>query len=133
MAKREKKSVAGHESDKLNESYSVQPTIEQQFESPSFIRRFITLTHVNSGQFNLFLRMGLIFSYTFSSYDFLSFHHSEFVTFRLVSAISRKETALLRDYLEITSSLVFLLLARGINRYGGPEGSHMQIKNVAAN
>ena len=34
--KREK-SVAGHESDKLIESYSAQPTTEQQFESIYFI------------------------------------------------------------------------------------------------
>ena len=49
--KREK-GVAGHESDKLIEQYSAQPTIkknvlesltiEQQFESSSIIRRFIT-------------------------------------------------------------------------------------------
>ena len=71
--KREK-GVVGHESDKLIEQYSAQPTIkknvlesltiEQQFESSSIIRRFITL--VNSGQINLFLQMGLIISSTFS-------------------------------------------------------------------
>ena len=38
--KREK-SVAGHENDKLIESYSAQPTTEQQFESCSIIRRLI--------------------------------------------------------------------------------------------
>ena len=48
--KREK-SVAGHESDKLIESYSAQPTTEQQFESYSIIRRFKSLTQVNSGQY----------------------------------------------------------------------------------
>ena len=48
--KREK-SVAGHESDKLIESYGVQPTTEQQFESYSIIRRFKSLTQVNSGQY----------------------------------------------------------------------------------
>ena len=48
--KREK-SVAGHESDKLIESYSALPTTEQQFESYSIIRRFKSLTQVNSGQY----------------------------------------------------------------------------------
>ena len=32
-----KKASAGHERDKLIESYNVQPTIEQQFELPSII------------------------------------------------------------------------------------------------
>ena len=32
-----KKASAGHERDKLIESYNVQPTIEQQFEPPSII------------------------------------------------------------------------------------------------
>ena len=48
--KREK-SVACHESDKLIESYSAKPTTEQQFESYSIIRRFKSLTQVNSGQY----------------------------------------------------------------------------------
>ena len=48
--KREK-SVACHESDKLIESYSAQPNTEQQFESYSIIRRFKSLTQVNSGQY----------------------------------------------------------------------------------
>ena len=30
-----------------------------------------------SGQFNLFLQMILIISFTFSFYDFLSFHHPQ--------------------------------------------------------
>ena len=45
----------------------------QQFESSSIIRRLISLTKVNSGQFNLFLQMGLIISSTFSFLDFLIF------------------------------------------------------------
>ena len=32
---------------------------------------------VNSGQFNLFLQMSLITSFTFSFYDFFSFHHPQ--------------------------------------------------------
>ena len=47
---------------------------QQQFESSSIIRRLISLTKVNSGQFNLFLQMGLIISSTFSFFDFLIFH-----------------------------------------------------------
>ena len=47
---------------------------QQQFESSSIIRRPISLTKVNSGQFNLFVQMGLIISSTFSFFDFLSFH-----------------------------------------------------------
>ena len=46
---------------------------QQQFESSSIIRRLISLTKVNSGQFNLFLQMGLIISSTFSFLDFLIF------------------------------------------------------------
>ena len=46
---------------------------QQQFESSSIIRRLISLTKVNSGQFNLFLQMGLIISSTFSFFDFLIF------------------------------------------------------------
>ena len=34
----------------------------------------MSLTHVNSGKFNLFLQMGLIIYSFFSFYDFLSFH-----------------------------------------------------------
>ena len=75
--KRGEKFLAGHESDKLIESYSEQPTIEQQFESSSIIGRFMSLARVNSGQFNLLLQMGLIISSTFSFYDFLSFHHPQ--------------------------------------------------------
>ena len=44
--KRER-SVAGHESDKLIESYSAQPTTEQQFESYSTIGPFKSFTQVN--------------------------------------------------------------------------------------
>ena len=44
--KREK-SVVGHGSDKLIESYSEQPTTEQQFESYSIIRPFKSLTQIN--------------------------------------------------------------------------------------
>ena len=47
---------------------------QQQFESSSIIRRLISLTKVNSGQFNLFLQMGLIISSIFTLYDFLSLH-----------------------------------------------------------
>ena len=47
---------------------------QQQFESSSIIRRLISFTKVNSGQFNLFLQMGLIISSTFSFFDFLIFH-----------------------------------------------------------
>ena len=32
---------------------------------------------VNSGQFNLFLQMSLITSFTFSFYDFFSFHQQQ--------------------------------------------------------
>ena len=46
---------------------------QQQFESSSIIRRLISLNKVNSGQFNLFLQMGLIISSTFSFFDFLIF------------------------------------------------------------
>ena len=46
---------------------------QQQFESSSIIRRLISLTKGNSGQFNLFLQMGLIISSTFSFFDFLIF------------------------------------------------------------
>ena len=46
---------------------------QQQFESSSIIRRLISLTKVNSGQFNLFLQMDLIISSTFSFFDFLIF------------------------------------------------------------
>ena len=46
---------------------------QQQFESSSIIRRLVSLTKVNSGQFNLFLQMGLIISSTFSFFDFLIF------------------------------------------------------------
>ena len=60
-----KKASAGHERDKLIESYNVQPTIEQQFEPPSIISRFIRLIQENSSQFNLFLQMGHIISSTF--------------------------------------------------------------------
>ena len=49
--KKREKSLEGHESDKLIESYSAQPTTEQQFESYSIIRRFKSLTQVNSGQY----------------------------------------------------------------------------------
>ena len=66
MEKREeKKASAGHERDKLIESYNAQPTIEQQFESSSIVSRFISLIQVNSGEFNLFLQMGHIISSTF--------------------------------------------------------------------
>ena len=71
--KREK-SVAGHESDKLIESYSAQPTTEQQFESYSIIRRFKSLTQVNSGQYKWAL---LFLLPTFPFYDFLSFHRPQ--------------------------------------------------------
>ena len=47
---------------------------QQQFDSSSIIRRLISLTKVNSGQFNLFLQMSLIISSTFSFFDFLIFH-----------------------------------------------------------
>ena len=47
---------------------------QQQFESSSIITRFISLTQVHSGQFNLFLQIGLIISSTFSFYDLHSFH-----------------------------------------------------------
>ena len=47
---------------------------QQLCESSSIIRQFISLTHVNSGKFNLFLQMGLIISSFFSFYDFLRFH-----------------------------------------------------------
>ena len=60
--KREK-SVAGHESDKLIESYSAQPTTEQQFESYLITRRFKSLTQVNSVQYKwalLFLLPSLL-------------------------------------------------------------------------
>ena len=57
-----KKRVAGQEGDKLIESYNEQPTIEKQFESSSIIRWFMNLAQVNSGQFNLFLKMSLIIS-----------------------------------------------------------------------
>ena len=60
-----KKTSAGHERDKLIESYNVQPTIEQQFEPPSIISLFIRLIQVNSSQFNLFLQMDHIISSTF--------------------------------------------------------------------
>ena len=60
-----KKASAGHERDKLIESYNVQPTIEQQLEPPSIISRFIRLIQVNSSQFNLFLQMDHIISSTF--------------------------------------------------------------------
>ena len=43
-----------------------------QFESSFIVRLFIT--QVNSGQFNLFLQLGLISS-IFSYYDFPSLHH----------------------------------------------------------
>ena len=45
-----------------------------QFESSFIVRPFIT--QVNSGQFNLFLQLGLISS-IFSYYDFTSFHHPQ--------------------------------------------------------
>ena len=61
----EKKTSAGHESDKLNESFNAQPTIEQQFESSSIVSRFISLIQVTSCHFNLFLPMGHIISSTF--------------------------------------------------------------------
>ena len=77
MEKRERKSVEGHESDKLIESYNLQPTIEQQFVSSSISKRFISLNQVNFGQFNLFFQMVLIISSTFSFYDFLSFPHPQ--------------------------------------------------------
>ena len=64
--KREK-SVAGHESDKLIESYSAQPTTEQQFESYSIIRRFNSLTQVNSGQSTCSYRWALLFLLPFLS------------------------------------------------------------------
>ena len=60
-----KKASAGHERDKLIESYNVQPTIEQQLEPPSIISRFIRLIQVNSSQFSLFLQMDHIISSTF--------------------------------------------------------------------
>ena len=77
MEKRKRKSVEGHESDKLLESYSLQPTIDQQFVSSSISKSFISLNQVNSGQFNLFFQMVLIISSTFSFYDFLSFPHPQ--------------------------------------------------------
>ena len=64
--KREKR-VAGHESDKLIESYSAQPTTEQKFESYSIIRRFKTLTQVNSCQSTCSYRRALLFLLPFSS------------------------------------------------------------------
>ena len=70
--KREK-SVAGHESDKLIESYSAQPTTEQQFESYSINRRFKSLTQVNSGQY----KWALLFLLPFPSMTSLSFHHPQ--------------------------------------------------------
>ena len=74
MEKPEKKPERAMKAYKLIKSYSALPTIEQQFEASLIIRRFIT--QVNSGQFNLFLQLGLISSFTFSLYDFLSLHHS---------------------------------------------------------
>ena len=64
--KREK-SVAGHESDKLIESYSAQPTTEQQFESYSIIRGLKSLTQVNSGQSTCSYRWALLFLLPFPS------------------------------------------------------------------
>ena len=48
-----------------------------KLESSSIIRRLISLTQVKSGQFNLFLQMGLIISSTFSFFNFLSFNHPQ--------------------------------------------------------
>ena len=72
--KKKEKSVTGNENDKSIKSYSAPLSTEQQFESSSIIRRFVT--QVNSGQFSTF-------SYSWASlvplplffYDFLSFHY----------------------------------------------------------
>ena len=65
--KKREKSLEGHESDKLIESYSAQPTTEQQFESYSIIRRFNSLTQVNSGQSTCSYRWALLFLLPFLS------------------------------------------------------------------
>ena len=70
MEKREKKRVAGHESDKLIESYNAQPAAVRVIFDYQTTNKF---NQSNSGQFNLFLQMGLIISSTFSFFDFLIF------------------------------------------------------------
>ena len=60
---------------KLIESYSAQPTIEERFELSLIIKVIYNSAQVNSGQFNLFLQLGLISSFlcmTSSAYAILS-------------------------------------------------------------
>ena len=76
--KREKKSVAGHESDKLVEWYSVEPAdrvkIRVIFDYQAIYKH--KMSRSRSVQ-PVLTDVGLIISSTFSFYDCLSFHHPQ--------------------------------------------------------
>ena len=85
---------------------TVHNQLEHQFESSPIIRWFITME--NSGQFNLFLQLGLIISSSsFSFYDFLSFHHPQQ---RTNPAFDSSSLMQILQLLQVFQSLCFILL-----------------------
>ena len=80
--------------------------LEHQFESSPIIRWFIDME--NSGQFNLFLQLGLIISSSsFSFYDFLSFHHPQQ---RTNPAFDSSSLMQILQLLQVFQFLCFVLL-----------------------
>ena len=80
MEKREKKSVAGHESDKLIESYSVRVQQTDRAKIRVIFDYQAIYKHKMSRSWlvqPVLTDAGLIISSTFSFFDFLSFHHPQ--------------------------------------------------------